>query len=364
MQKGYTVLCNDLLSNVDSEHKDFRGALAACAHCSASTKIEVNVKGSPSGSSQDSSATKVLNLLDNHISSLEELKASYTKSFTVSIRGEIEAVWKKIFFGEEQKKSFELFCSEEFSKENLVLHEQELLRLKGIYSRNQALYKLVSKRERLWEEKVLFENPVDGSSRFENRGGTLIKELKRHQAVEKQLPVVEAEIKQKIRAWEKENAEKFLVQDQLYTKYIEDQKLEYKAEQEAKREAKRAERASKTEGVLTEMYQSPNPKAKPLLPSKSLTASSHKSIANQEKLKDLGRSSKSVLRRSVCKDTLTVPTTPKLLKRKSIFKVDTAKRKSIVKENISNRTTPKIGKRKSIVLSESAKRKMKRRSYK
>ena len=93
----------------------------------------------------------------------------------------LQVLWERCCYGEEQQASCSPYFCDVFTEETLQEHEQELRVLNTHYHTHKELFKLVGKREKLWEEKVAFENPADGCSRFENRGGTLIKELKRYQ---------------------------------------------------------------------------------------------------------------------------------------------------------------------------------------
>ena len=122
-----------------------------------------------------------MNILTEHIDTLLTLRDKYTEKYVMDIRGDISAMWDICMFGEAQRSEFEAFSCETFNEQTLIAHEEELKNLQECYDLHKDLYKLASKRERLWKEKINFENPADGSAKFENRGGALIKELKKYQ---------------------------------------------------------------------------------------------------------------------------------------------------------------------------------------
>merc|ERR1712142_63545 len=114
-----------------------------------------------------------VHILTDHIESLQTLKDSYTKRYIMDIRKEIQEMWKICFYGALQRSKFEAYYSEIYTSEVLIQHEKELKELQECYALHKDLFKLASKRERFWNVKIAFENPTDGGSRFENRGGTL-----------------------------------------------------------------------------------------------------------------------------------------------------------------------------------------------
>ena len=46
---------------------------------------------------------------------------------------------------------------EEFSDDALSAHESELDRMNGFYADNVNVFKMVEKRQKLWEQKMMFE---------------------------------------------------------------------------------------------------------------------------------------------------------------------------------------------------------------
>lgn len=87
--------------------------------------------------------------------------------------------------------SVSILSSEVFNDDALSAHESELDRMRGFYIDNSAVFKLVSKREKLWKQWLDFESKSGDPSRlFNDRGGKLQKELKQRNTVSKELPKV------------------------------------------------------------------------------------------------------------------------------------------------------------------------------
>ena len=212
---------NKFLGELDSGHSQLKQSLSKCSF-------------------QNVDRIASINILTEHIESLQTLRDSYTEKYIMDIRDDIKTWWDTCHYGEAQRSEFQSYSCTTFNVENLIEHEKELKNLQQCYDLHKDLYKLATKREKLWNEKITFENPVDGSAKFENRGGALIKELKKYQNAEKQLPVVEREIQTKVDLWERMNGKQFVMHDMQYVEYMEKQKDDYKAEKDAKRDAKKA----------------------------------------------------------------------------------------------------------------------------
>ena len=247
--------CNQLLLEIEHNHARMKKSWGKTFINAEETKKTCRKSDLGKSETCIGNTIEALNLLTGYIDSLETLKKKQIKSFIEFIRNELDILRDSCGYGENQRKTFKSFYSETFTEELLAEHENELRILKQHYNNNKDIFKLVSKREKLWQEKINFENPPDGCSRFENRGGTLIKELKRYQIVEKQLPITENQIRSKVKVWERKNKNIFLIQDSQYIQYIDSQKMEYKEQQEMKRKAKRL---AKQEELAQEMSHSIN----------------------------------------------------------------------------------------------------------
>lgn len=211
---------------------------------------------------------KVAKLLLNEIARLEELKRIHMQKFVESIRKELLALWNKCYMGEEQRQLFQAFYSEVYTEETLADHEHQVASMKNYYEENKDLFKLVDKRELLWQKKIDFESRGTDSNRLNNRGGALLKEEKMRKAVVKELPKIECEIRKKIIEWEKKNETYFMFQGERYVDFIELQRNEYESDQKIKKEFKA--RAKKQELSKESAYGSKPAKRKMVgTPSKS-----------------------------------------------------------------------------------------------
>jgi len=166
------------------------------------------------------------------------LKRQHMQKFIESIRKELTSLWDRCYFGDEQRRLFDSFYSDVFTEETLSEHEHQVATVKNFYEENKEMFKMVDKRETLWNKKIDFENRSTDSNRLNNRGGALLKEEKIRKAVEKELPKVDNEIKKNIKTWEEENETYFMIKGMRYADYLEHQKVEYEAETKLKKDEK------------------------------------------------------------------------------------------------------------------------------
>ena len=104
------------------------------------------------------------------------LKKQNLKRFIQATRSELEKVWNKCHYGEQQKKEFSAaftgeygtmvkqqvkftgaYILEDYSDDSLSAHESELDRVKGFYEDHKDIFKLIDKREEMWTKMLNFE---------------------------------------------------------------------------------------------------------------------------------------------------------------------------------------------------------------
>ena len=179
-----------------------------------------------------------LAILNKNIEHIQALKKQHLQKFIEAIRNELVVLWDKCYFGENQRKTFEPYCNNVYTEEALIEYEHQFNSVKSYYEDNKELFKLVGKRETLWEEKLKLESSPEDNLRFNNRGGALLKALRNKQHIDKQLPKIEKQLNNKIKTWECENESMFMYKDCRYMDYIESQKQDYECEQQVKKNEK------------------------------------------------------------------------------------------------------------------------------
>ena len=71
-----------------------------------------------------------------------------------------QVLWKVLCYGDEQRATCSPYYCNVFTEEVLQEAEQELRILNTHFHTHKELFELVNKREKLWDEKVAFENPA------------------------------------------------------------------------------------------------------------------------------------------------------------------------------------------------------------
>jgi len=161
-----------------------------------------------------------------------ELKRERMSAFVENARGEITKLWDELLMGEEERGDFapyfdgELsqfgvknscdFCfSDEHTEELLLLHEDEIKRLKEERRTKAYLLPSVRKYFDICEEEKELANTASDQSRLLGRGprdpGRLLREEKMRKRVQKEKPRLEKDLLTSIPAWEAEAGRPFLV---------------------------------------------------------------------------------------------------------------------------------------------------------
>lgn len=178
-----------------------------------------------------------LKILNANIDQLNVMKKQHLKKFILAIQEQLASVWDKCFFGAEQRRNCLSYYEGEYTEESLEYHEKELASVKSHFETNKDLFKLVAKREALWEEKLQSEKePVDNL--LNTRGGALLKALTKKNRIAKQLPKIENELQNRIKVWELQNSKSFMFGDITYLEHVEEQRMRHELEEKLKKDQK------------------------------------------------------------------------------------------------------------------------------
>ncbi|ODM97855.1 Protein regulator of cytokinesis 1 [Orchesella cincta] len=155
------------------------------------------------------------------LSSLHDLKSQYLSrkvdksrrlcEFIKELRKEISDIWDQCMITEEEKKQFVEFESCEFTENMLHIHKEELGRWKIYHQKNQELLLKIQKRETMWTKLRELEAKASDPSRFNNRGGSLLKDQNMHNYLMKNLPKLETELTNLAQKFEEEHGKKMKI---------------------------------------------------------------------------------------------------------------------------------------------------------
>ncbi|XP_013869034.1 protein regulator of cytokinesis 1 isoform X2 [Austrofundulus limnaeus] len=216
------------------------------------------------------SKKKNLEALQTELQRLEVLKRQSMRTFTEAIRAEITLLWNKCFYSSEQREAFVSFHDDDFTEELLNLHESEAKSLKKYYEDHKELFEGVTKWQETWSLYLELEKKANDPSRFNNRGGNLLKEEKQRADLHKSLPKLEKSLKSQVEAWEQEHNREFLVNGQKFLEYV---KQQWETHHEEKEREKLERQLKKTRQTQEEMFygttKTPSKRRMPGTPSSS-----------------------------------------------------------------------------------------------
>lgn len=164
-----------------------------------------------------------MDALQAEVERLEELKIQNMQRVVEGIRAEVALLWEKCFYSLEQRQSFLPYYDDHLTEELLNLHEAEVLRLKTHYEGHQELFEGVTRWQESWTLLLELEKKATDPSRFNNRGGNLLKEEKQRADLQKSLPKLEKTLKAQIDLWEAEQSREFLVNGRKFLEYVQEQ---------------------------------------------------------------------------------------------------------------------------------------------
>ncbi|XP_057185836.1 protein regulator of cytokinesis 1a isoform X1 [Triplophysa rosa] len=191
-----------------------------------------------------------LNTLQAELQRLEDLKKKNIERVIRTIRSEIVKFWEKCYYSPEQRQAFTSYYSGDMDEDLLRDHEHELEHLKLDYNEHGELYDAVSTWSTNWTLYQELEKKATDPSRFNNRGGNLLKEEKQRMDLQKSLPKLEKSLKAQIDQWEGVYGKEFRVNGQPFLQYVEDQWNQHRMEKEREKQERQMKKVKQTEEDL------------------------------------------------------------------------------------------------------------------
>lgn len=108
-----------------------------------------------------------LEQLKEELQRLDLLKRQHMEAFISKTREELKRVWEDCLYGPQQQREFgPAFVETSFDDDLLSAHESELDRMRGFYQDNLEIFKLVKKREALFQQHCDLEVMHQSSAFF------------------------------------------------------------------------------------------------------------------------------------------------------------------------------------------------------
>ncbi|KAF9269834.1 hypothetical protein L218DRAFT_916334 [Marasmius fiardii PR-910] len=144
-----------------------------------------------------------------------ELKRERMGVFVANARDEIQRLWDDLMTGEEERGAFGAFVDDEHTEELLLIHEEEIRKLKEEKRIKAPLLANIRKYFDICEEEKELAAAASDQTRLLGRGardpGRLLREEKMRKRVMKEKPRLEQDLLTTIPAWEEEAGRPFLI---------------------------------------------------------------------------------------------------------------------------------------------------------
>ncbi|EPQ51188.1 hypothetical protein GLOTRDRAFT_81327 [Gloeophyllum trabeum ATCC 11539] len=164
------------------------------------------------------STQEVVSAYEEELERMLELKRERMGVFVMNAREEIERLWEELMVGDEEKADFAPFFDDEHTEELLILHEDEIKRLKEEKRAKAPLLASIKKYFDICEEEKELAAAASDQSRLLGRGprdpGRLLREEKMRKRVTKEKPRLEQDLLSSIPTWEEQTGQPFLVHGQ------------------------------------------------------------------------------------------------------------------------------------------------------
>ncbi|XP_031138833.1 protein regulator of cytokinesis 1-like isoform X2 [Sander lucioperca] len=185
--------------------------------------------------------------LQDEVQRLEVLKMQSMSRVIGAIRAEIALFWERCFYSQEQQQAFVPYHDEDFTEELLNLHEAEVRTLKKCYEDHRELFEGVTKWQENWTLYLELDKKANDPSRFNNRGGNLLKEEKQRADLQKSLPKLEKSLKAQIDVWEQKHGKEFMVNGQKFLEYVQQQWDHHHTEKEKEKLERQMKKTKQTQ---------------------------------------------------------------------------------------------------------------------
>ncbi|KAG0216492.1 hypothetical protein BGX28_000006 [Mortierella sp. GBA30] len=201
----------------------------------------------------------------SELNRLEELKSQKVEEFIMDERNTLYELWDKLYYSREQRESFEPVFDNDFTDENLAMHEAEVVRLKDEVEETDHILNAIEKYRRMLDEIREFEiTSMDAQRLFHRDPGRLLREEKFRKRIAREFPKIEADLEEALYAWQESKGRPFMVYGEVY---INTMKLHAQQAREGKENEKLWREQRKHLSLQRDLrYGSQNPKRIPQSP--------------------------------------------------------------------------------------------------
>lgn len=167
---------------------------------------------------------RTINEYEEELARLNELKRQNLHLFVEDARCRLQELWDCLYFSEEEMLDFTPAFSDVCSDALLEAHEGEISRLETLKEQRAPTLELIEKHRGLLADRDALTTSSQDASRLMARGnkgekrdpGKLLREEKMRKKIAKDLPKLEADLRNELERWEEEYGRPFLVHGDRY----------------------------------------------------------------------------------------------------------------------------------------------------
>ncbi|KAK5136944.1 hypothetical protein LTR08_001451 [Meristemomyces frigidus] len=160
-----------------------------------------------------------INEFEDELSRLNELKRQNLHLFVEDARFKLQELWDGLYYSEEEMLDFAPAFSHEYTDALLSAHEQEIARLETLKEQRAPILTVIDRHRSLIKERADLAQSSQDASRLMSKGlkgekrdpGKLLREEKMRKRITKDLPKVEADLRNTLESWEDEYGRPFCV---------------------------------------------------------------------------------------------------------------------------------------------------------
>ncbi|KAF9357462.1 hypothetical protein BGX34_009357 [Mortierella sp. NVP85] len=153
------------------------------------------------------------------LSRLEELRSEKLQDLIMDERNALYELWDKLYYSPEQQEKFTPLLDDDFTEENLALHEEEVARLKLEVEEHENILNAIEQYRKMLDDIREFEiTSMDARRLFHRDPGRLLREEKFRKRVAREFPRVEKELEDALYEWQEIKGRPFLVYGEEYIK--------------------------------------------------------------------------------------------------------------------------------------------------
>ncbi|KIY53826.1 hypothetical protein FISHEDRAFT_32586, partial [Fistulina hepatica ATCC 64428] len=211
------------------------------------------------------STEETVKAYEEELERMIDLKRERMSVFIASAREEIGKLWDELMVGEEERADFAPMVDDEHTEELLIIHEDEIRRLKEERRLKAPLLASIRKYFDICEEEKELAAAASDQSRLLGRSardpGRLLREEKMRKRVQKEKPRLEQDLLASVPAWENETGRPFLVHGESILHILMD--IMATADQENKRKPTRGGFSRATTPIHSRANNSMTPRVRP-----------------------------------------------------------------------------------------------------